>query len=286
MTTPGDDFYRPGPCQPYDYVLRCPLPAGSDAIVTGYAVQAASELLYYATGMQFDECQTTLWPCRRECSGAGPWLYNMPGWWEWGSGPRPALVNGSWYNIVCGSCGDNCSCTMISEVNLPGPVRRVVQVTVDGVILTPGVDYRLDNYRTLVRLQGELWPFCNNLSAPVVTGSGIPEAGSGGWTVTIATGLPLPMLGRLAMGELVGEIAKDFACGSCDLPLGVTNLTRQGMTMDLESAEEFAQSNLYNLKYVDRFIRTYNPHNLPGRAYMPDLDGPDDQFRIVNTTIT
>lgn len=279
MTAPaGEDFYRPGPCAPYDYVLRCPLPTGSDAVVTGYAVEAASEILYYATGQRFDACQVTLWPCRRGCDTAGPWLYNPPGWWEWGSSPRPALIQGSWYNIVCGTCGDNCSCTSLSEVNLPGPVASVVQVTVDGSILVPGVDYRLDNYRTLVRLGGAQWPFCNNLAVPVT--------GSGAWTVTAVYGEPLPRLGELAMGELIGEIVKDFNCEDCSLPVGVTELTRQGMSMTLEAVEDLTQSDLYNLKYVRRFIHTFNPHRLQATAYMPDLDGTDDQFRAVGTTIT
>jgi hypothetical protein len=167
---------------------------------------------------------------------------------------------------------------MLSEVNLPGPVASVVQVTVDGAVLVQGVDYRLDNYRTLVRLGGAQWPFCNNLTVPV--------SGTGAWTVTAVYGEPLPTLGKLAMGELVNEIAKDFACGDCSLPLGVTELTRQGMSMTLESAEELSQGDLYNLKYVRRFIHVYNPHRLQATAYMPDLDGSDDKFRVLGTTIT
>lgn len=267
----GDSFYRPGPCQPYDPLFTlCPLPAGSEA-VSGAALDAASELLFYATAQRFDECQTTLRPCREDCYGsARPYdIYGNVGW------PTPVNINGQWYNLTCGSCGDNCSCTSISEITLPGPVRSITQVTVDGVILTADTDYRLDNYRKLVRLGG-IWPLCNDLNKDI--------SQPGTWSVTASYGEPLPMMGRLAVGQLTAEIAKDLICGECALPEGVTNLTRQGVSMTLESAAELRDADLFGLRYVDRFIRTYNPHKLMGRAAVFDLDGPPS--RVTGTVIT
>lgn len=267
----GDAFYRPGPCLNYQPLFTfCPLPAGSEA-VSGYALQAASELLYYATAQRFDECQVTLRPCRRDCYGS--LAYNAGFWWD-GGWPTPVNLNGRWYNLTCGICGDNCSCSAISETVLPGPVRRVVQVTVDGVILTPDVDYRLDNYRKLVRL-GDIWPFCNDLNKDISQ----PDT----WSVTASYGEPLPVLGQLAAAELTAEITKDLTCGSCALPPGVTNITRQGVTMELESAKELRDADLFGLRYVDRFIRTYNPHGLTARAQVYDIDGPG--YRVTGTVI-
>ena len=273
----ADDFYAPGPCRPYEYVSMCTLPIEAVG-VTGYALQAASEIVYYATAQRFDTCQVSLRPCRRVCSD-WTWGGVINGWSEWGywgGGPMPALIKGQWYNITCGACGDTCSCTPLSEVWLPGPVREIVQVVVDGVVLTPDVDYRLDDYRKLVRLGGLDWPWCNDLN------KGITEAGT--WSVTAFFGLPLPTLGKLAVGELLCEITTDILGGDCNLPPGVTDLTRQGVTMTFETVQEALESGFYGLKYVDRFIKTYNPNQLQARPFTYDLDAPTS--RVTGTVIT
>lgn len=267
----GDSFYNPGTCSPYPFTLLCPLPTGSEA-VSGIALQAASDLLFYASAQRFDSCQATIRPCRRECFDNVLWSGS---WWEYGTWPRPALINGQWYNLTCGTCGDNCSCTPLSEVYLPGPVQHIVQVTVDGVILTPDVDYRLDDYRKLVRL-GDIWPLCNDLNRDI--------SQTDTWSVTAVYGEPLPALGKLAVGELLVEITKDMLCGSCNLPAGVTNVTRQGISMTLEASQELVKADLFGMRWVDRFIRTCNPHRLMARAQAFDLDGPG--FRVTGTTIS
>ncbi len=269
----ADDFYRPGPCHPYDPISMCTLDAAS-AAVSGVALQAASEILYYATAQRFDSCQVTLRPCRKVCPGEN-WPPLGTGWWEYGQYPYPALINGLWYNFGCGSCGENCSCVAISETILPGPVQRIVQVTVDGVVLTAGVDYRLDDYRKLVRL-GDIWPNCNNLNEDT--------SQVGTWSVTAIYGEPLPTLGRIAAGELMCAIIADIIDGGCNLPANVTELARQGVTITLENSKDLLETGFEGLKYVDKFIQRYNPHNLMARPYMYDLDSPT--FRITDTTIT
>jgi hypothetical protein len=270
-----DDFYRPGPCRPYDYISMCTLPIESAAI-TGYALEAASEIIYYASAQRFDSCQVTLRPCRAGCSGAS-WPALSNGWWEYGGGgPRPALINGLWYNIVCGACGSGCSCTIIDEVILPGPVQHIVQVTLDGNVLVSGSDYRLDDYRKLVRLNNLLWPWCNDLSKDITQ--------VGTWSVTAIYGEPLPTLGKLAVGQLFCEIVSDILGSDCDLPSNLTEMTRQGLSLTFESAEDALKSGFENLKYVDKFITRYNPHGLMARARVYDLDAPDS--RVTGTTIT
>jgi hypothetical protein len=267
-----DDFYTPGPCRPYDYVSFCDIPLES-AAVSGYALQAASEIIFFVTAQRFDTCQVTLRMCRRTCYGS----YFPYGWWEYGyGGPRPALINGQWYNIVCGACGDGCSCSIVSEVMLPGPVQSIVQVTVDGEVLEEGVDYRLDDYRKLVRLGGNQWPVCNNLNL------GITEVGT--WSVTMLLGEPLPTLGKLAVGELFCDILADLAGGDCKVPYTVTQLTRQGVTLTFETIQEALKEGFQGLKYTDKFIATYNPDHIRARPYMIDMDG-NEPGRVTGTTI-
>lgn len=272
-----DDFYSPGPCRDYEWVGFCtPLPIESVAI-SGYAVQAASEILYYASGQRFDTCQVTIRPCRKSCWGDA-WPRLSAGWWDAGGGwgPYPALINGLWYNIACGSCGTDCSCSIVSETLLPGPVRSISQVTVDGVVLTEGTDYRLDDYRKLVRLGGNQWPLCNNLN------KGITEEGT--WSVTMILGEPLPTLGKFAMGELLCQIIYDVLGNSCQLPDNVTNVTRQGLSFTLDDVNELVKNGFSGLKYVDQFIQRYNPSKLAARPRLYDVDGPG--YRVTGTVIS
>jgi hypothetical protein len=255
-------------------VSFCEIPLAAAAI-TGYAIGAASEILYYATGQRFDTCQVTIRPCRKECSGED-WPRLSAGWWEFGGGPVPALINGLWYNIACGFCGTNCSCSIVSETILPGPVREIVQVTVDGLPLDPVTDYRLDDYRKLVRLGGNLWPLCNDLN------KGITEVGT--WSITAIYGEPLPNLGRFAMGELYCQIIQDTLGSDCALPDNVTNITRQGLSFTLEDVQQMVASGFDELKYVNKFIQRYNPNHLMARPRLYDVDAPD--FRVTGTVIS
>lgn len=264
--------YYAGPCEPYEYVQKCVLPLES-APITGAALEAVSEFLYFASGQRFSSCELTLRPCRKSCTtGPSGWPFLASGWWEYPNGPRPLLYNGQWFNVVCGWCGDECSCSRVSEVILPGPVQRIVDVLVDGQSL-PVTGYRLDNWRNLVRLGGDEWPRCNNLN--------LADTEEGTWAVTAIFGEPLPALGKMAVGEMLCEVVADWLEGDCDLPESVTQLVRQGVTMTFETAQEALESGFTGLKWVDRFIATYNPDGLRARGYMYDLDSPT--FRVTGT---
>jgi hypothetical protein len=229
-------------------------------------------MLFQLSAQRFGLCTMTLRPCREECYGTG-----WPGWanwWQWGTYPQPYWYNGTWYNMGCGQCGTSCSCTAISETFLPGPVYAVNHVWVDGVELVNGVDYRVDDYRKLVRLGGELWPWCNDLQQTAVTGVGT-------WAVEAQFGEPVPMLGQLAVGELACNFLGFLTGGDCELPAGVTDISRQGLSMSLsqQTTDLVTMFQRYPITYL--FLSTYNPKGLMARSQAYDLDGPD--FRIVGT---
>jgi hypothetical protein len=184
-----------------------------------------------------------------------------------GTYPQPALYAGRWYNITCGSCTTGCSCSSVSEVELPGPVYDVTQVKVDGDILTEGTDYRVDDWRLLVRLGGESWPLCNDLN--------LADTEDGTWSVTYRRGEPLPELGKLALGALTVEFAKLFLCSSdCKLPKPVQSLSRQGVSLTFVDPNELFQARRTGLYVPDLFINTYNPNNLRRRSQVYDIDNP------------
>lgn len=269
-------LYKFGPCEPWTPTW----PTGGDcnvlllpgaAAVTGVAVQAASEILYQLTAQRFGLCRVKLRPCRQSCSSTFPW----GDWWQYGTYPQPYWWAGTWYNLTCGSCsGDSCSCVAIEETVLPGPIYDVVEVKVNGVVLTKNVDYRVDDYRKLVRLGGELWPFCQNMN--------LVDTEVDTWSVTADFGEVVPAIGSLAVGELSAEIVKYLLCLDCQLPQGVVDISRQGVSMSIASIADLFKTGFIQLRMCDLFIKTSNPNHNQARAGVYDIDGPT--YRATGTT--
>ncbi len=269
-------LYKFGPCEPWTPVW----PTGGDcnvllltgaAAVTGTAVQAASEILYQLTAQRFGLCRVKLRPCRQSCSSTFPWGE----WWQYGTYPQPYWWAGTWYNLTCGACpGDTCSCVAIEETVLPGPVYDIVEVKLNGVILERNVDYRVDDYRKLVRLGGELWPFCQNMN--------LADTEDTTWSVTVDYGEIVPAIGSLAVGELAAEIVKYLLCLECQLPQGVVDISRQGVSMSIASIADLFKTGFIQLRMCDLFIKTSNPNHMQARAGIYDIDGPN--YRAVGTT--
>lgn len=258
---------RYGPCEVWPAYFPCDVSCQSPT-VTGQAVELATEVVWALSGRQFGLCEVTLRPCRRECTsfpwpGDGTYAGN---WTQWaGSGwINPTLIAGQWFNVVCGRCTTECSCSSISEVVLPAPVAEVVQVKIDGVVVS-GSDYRLDNDRLLVLLNGE-WPHCNDLA--------LPDTEVGTWSITARYGDDVPEGGKWAVGELACELMKALAGEDCRLPRNVTQLVRQGVTIDFPPVAELMARGQTGLYLVDQFIATWNPNGLRRRSGVYDVDKP------------
>lgn len=263
--------YSFGPCTPWTPTWTCNIDQITGAAaVTGTAVEIASEVLYHLTAQRFDQCSVTIRPCRQECVNA-----NITSWWQYGTYPRPYWWAGTWYNLACsaGCPSNSCSCVSLDEVVLPGPVD-VTEVKLDGVVLTEGVNYRIDDYRKVVRIDGLLWPFCQDLS--------LDDTHANTWSMTITFGEPVPALGQLAVGELAQEITKYLACAAdCQLPQGVVDISRQGLSMTVGAISDLLKNGFIQLRWCDLFISTANPNHARARAQVYDLDSPD--FRVVGT---
>lgn len=247
-------------CDPWPVTWPCTVSAES-AAATGTAVAVATELLDAFSGRQFTSgCELTLRPCRRECADA-PW-----GWVEWPSvgWPQAALIGGLWYNLACGTCPDACSCgSGLSEVLLPAVVHTLVAVKVDGSPLATG-SYRVDDGRRLVRLDGETWPSCQDLA--------LDDTEPGTWSVTAVFGQPVPELGQLAAGEIACEVLRALDGEDCRLPANVTQLVRQGVTIQMADPTAADRSALLGLTWVRAFLEAVNPHGLPARSRVYSID--------------
>lgn len=232
--------------------------------VTGVALAVASEILDAFTGNQFGGCQVKIRPCRNEfCSN--DWPYIMNGWWEFGQWPRPLFYNGVWYNLTCGSCSGGCSCTALSEVHLPTNVISIDEVKIDGVVLDEST-YRLDDFRKLVRIDGNVWPLCNELNSE--------DTEDNTWSITATYGKDVPELGKLAVGELMCELINLITGNSnCKLPMTTQSLVRQGVTLNFIDPATAFENGRIGLFLCDLFIRSTNPHLITQRATVFDIDG-------------
>lgn len=258
------------PCEPWPYTCAdFPAdPTSEEQDLIDRMLMASTEILWSRTKKMFGTCQLTLRPCRKECWPTGHWIGWAPGWqnasgWSW---PFPTLVGGQWINLGCGSCAGPCSCSVVHETVLPYPVFDVLQVRVDGIVLDPSA-YKVDNSRLLVRVDGQPWPVCNDLSKQ--------DTEPGTWSVTALYGRAVPETGQLANGQLASALFK--ACtGAKDCPLPqstIRQITRQGVTKVFFDATEAFKSGKIGLYYPDLFIHTFNPSS-SGVTSIYAIDGP------------
>lgn len=204
-------------------------------------------------------CPITVRPCARGCYGSLPRG-------NWYAGPSSTFyphLNGAgqWVNS-CG-CGAGCHCgKAMPTVVLEGPVGRLDEVWVHGELLDPSA-YRLDDGVRLVRLDGEGWPSCQDMSQP--------HTGPDAFAVTYLNAYPVSFMGAIAAGVLAREYAQACAGKSCRLPAGVTQIVRLGTTMTI--ASDLFASGLTGIREVDTFTAQFNPNRVRTRpqVYSPDL---------------
>jgi hypothetical protein len=79
-----------------------------------------------------------------------------------------------------------------------------------------------------------------------------------------------------AVGELACQLIRARNGEECTLPANVTQLVRQGVTIQMPNMVELLRDNMTNLYLVNLFITTYNPHRLKRRSgvYSVDASGP------------
>jgi hypothetical protein len=222
------------------------------------AVALASDTLHRLTAYRVGGCSTKVRPCRQRClQGFVPFYGSDQPFY-------PNLdINGRWVNTWCG-CQTSCSCSIVNEVVLPGPVGRVDEIKLDGAVVDPA-DYRLDNQgRVVYTGTGDGWPLCQDMH--------LPDTQPGTFSITYLQAYPVDALGAYAAGLLALEYAKACTTGKCALPTGVTQLIRQGVVMTINSGA--FPDGLTGLREVDAFIGVWNPNKLKQapRVWSPDSD--------------
>lgn len=255
-----------GPCwpDPDPSPECCPAWETADPALKTRVAAIAAFVMWSLAGRRHGVCQVTVRPCGEDCGNRAGGRYSGYG------GMYPLLTDRGWINCLGGQCSDcpgPCSCCHTCAVKLVGPVQEVVEVRVDGSVV-PAASYRVDDHRDLVRVDGECWPRCPDLEAPC----GL--VGGGGFCVTYTRGLPLDPAAEYAYEVYACELLRGCLGDSCcRLPSRITQVTRDGVTMELLDELEFLDKGLTGLTEVDQWLRLVNPGGLRqrSRVYSPDV---------------
>lgn len=233
------------------------------------AMEIATSILDGLTAGVFRQCTALVRPCRRPdpqprlgLRGYG-WPSTMwPGW----GGNWPGSDYDASVSVVPYPCGSGeCGCRPVPEILLdPMPVTAIIAVKVDGIVLDPSA-YRVDNYQRLVRVDGEQWPRCQNLT--------LPDSEVGTWSVVYTFGQPLPPHGKLAVTQLAVEISKLCHDQDCVLTDRVVHIVREGVQIELDAYSAIREGST-GVPMVDRFVAWANPHRVrtPPMAVSPDTE--------------
>jgi hypothetical protein len=223
------------------------------------AIKARSEALAWYTlaslcAWRIGVCPTTIRPCAAGCAAAGSWSQAVVSSAHVSALPlqtiggiaTPYVTNGQWVNGCPCSSPASCSCSQLSEVILPGPVGGIEEVTIDGIVIPPSA-YRVDDGNRLVRIDGDTWPVCQDMTGP-------------GFQVTYYRGAMPNELTNYAAGVLAAEFYRACAKGKCRLPRGVTSVVRQGVTVEIR--QDMWEGGITTIPEVDAVISIYNPNHL------------------------
>jgi hypothetical protein len=213
-------------------------------------------------GYRLSLCPTLLRPCLARCQRQT---------WEeapvvGGSGWQPFISGGVWYN-GCGCKKDDCSCTSLCEVILPGPAGSITNIWMNGALLSPSA-YRVDNANRLVRQDGDCWPICQDMGIPPADDAGVGNENT--FVVEWYPGIAPNDLFRYAAGVLATEFFKACSGKNCRLPQGVTSISRNGISMEIPTG--LFPGGGTGIREVDAVIRIYNPNGLTmgSRVLSPD----------------
>lgn len=193
MAAPSD-----APCQAWATWAQvrevCPLPEGTDELdawIQAAILAAITRSLWAKTCKRFGTCTATVRPVpccvhRRRLCACGKYPYIL--------------------------LGDE-------------PIAGVSEVLIDGDVLA-GSAYRVDDFERLVRLDGDGWPTCNDLS--------LDSTEDGTFEVTFTYGAAIPAEGVLLASLLACSWASDIMAGDCEVPANATNISREGVTIEIQ----------------------------------------------------
>lgn len=216
---------------------------------------AAKDYLWRWTGKSLGTCEVTIMPCRSDCTegrssfyGSGP----TPGPFGMGAPWTPVIIDGLWFNVGCGLCGERCGCGGVAPLQIPGPVVSITEIKEDEVVLDPSA-YHVENNVLLVRTDGKVWAPC-------------------GLEITYQRGTAVPVGGQVAAGVLAVELAK-AACNdkTCQLPRRVQTITRQDVTIAMLDSFDDIDKGHTGIWVIDSWVASMTKPAPVSRVLSPDI---------------
>lgn len=234
-----------------------------DLVLAGQAATAASEFLFENSRRRFSGlCTKVVRPSTRwheRADRRGSLWSSLPEWTRWRSNTDPH---------------DDEGYRTIFEVGLIGyPVVAITEVWVDGVQLA-STQYRVDNFRWLVRTDGVPWPSFQDLALDPHVAGNAPT-----FEVKFQHGTGPPQLGVLAAREFACDLYKGLKGDQCQIPDRVVNMVRQGTSFALIKPADFDKGKT-GIRLVDLFISTYNPKRRGRRGTIVSPDVPPRGRRV------
>lgn len=166
------------------------------------AAAAASDALWQKTGRVYSACARTIYPCARQCSCFG----------------------------ACNGCCDWRRYDLTDYVS--DPIRSIVSVTLSPAGVPAVVDpatYRFTNGRYLVPKRDSLLWNCS-IGQDLNFGTGADT-----WSMIVNVGELVPPILLLAANELATQFIKFCMSQPCDVPPNAVSVTRDGVTISLET---------------------------------------------------
>lgn len=230
------------------------------------AQRIASGRLHILTAYRWGLCEDLVRPCGpqtcRQPVGCGSSPYAGGG----GFPLRPYLSGGSMYNCGCGCSSCEIGCTIV----LPGPVNEVLEVSLDGDLLVPDVDFFVNGEGALVRNEG-CWPHSQDMRAAC------GQAGS--FCVRYLRGINPAADGDAirAVSHLACALYNDMCGGTCPSLKNATSITRGDVTY-----EKVAGPRDTGVEPADEWLDLINPRRITQVPYVRSLDRPRWVFRGVS----
>ena len=234
-----------------------------DEVRAVWAQRVASSRLHILTAYRWGLCEDLIRPC-------GPQACRRPvacGPGRHGSMLTPYVSGGSMYNGACG-CGCS-SCEPGCAIALPGPVHRILSVTIDGDELDPDRDYFVSSEGSLVAIEG-CWPHAQDMRAAC----GEP----GSFCVHYQRGInPAGDPDAIrAVSHLACALYTQACGGTCPSLKGATQITRGGVTW-----EKTPGARDTGVDAADEWLDLVNPRRMTQLPYVRSLDLPRWTFRGV-----
>lgn len=257
-------------CQSADVTGRDVSLSGVNPALLSNACRQASDLLYGVSGRQFPgKAQITVRPVGRPQSMTirdwSAYLQTLSGFTNaisWAAG-------GGWFGS-----GD-ADYSSPNQIDLGVyPVRSVDLVKLDGMVIPP-TEYRIDDYRYLVRVRPNAsYQPTDRSGWPTYQDMLLPDTEPGTFSVQFTFGADPPAGGVAAATTLAVEFARMYSGQPNRLPARVQSITRQGVSMSVVDPMQYLDEGLTGVYDVDLWIRSVNPskQKVPPAIWSPDLE--------------